>query len=295
MCRICLCAFHEMFKLGKLLTRGSYCRIHEVCDHPEKVAKVYIRPVRDASSPIDLIEDVVLREIGILRLLSSHPHVVTLTDLAIVKNDIMLVLERCEGCLDADKVTDVDIRKKITRHVLEALGAMHRLGIMHRDIKPDNILLTRSGDVRLCDFNLSIQRGLDIATDAQYEVDASTRWWRAPEVLLADKVYNCSVDVWSIGVILLTMRVGYNPLRGDSDIGQLFATFKLIGTPGRGDRWPKAADLPHWKAMYPQYATGDLETLLSDDSESDLIRHMVAYPTTRKSAAWLLEHPYFSD
>lgn len=86
-----------------------------------------------------------------------------------------------------------------------------------------------------------------------YTHEVVTLWYRAPEVLLGDKLYSPSIDIWSIGTIFAEIAEGGRAiLNGDSEIDQLFKTFRLIGTPSE-DLWSEAFHLPNFKRSFPKW------------------------------------------
>lgn len=282
---------------GTPINQGSYCTIHSIKGCTDRVAKVYnLRKAENSPEHGHGMPDCLLREISILKKL-RHPRIVTLHD--VVCEDpkyVVLVLEKCQSSLDDEPPVErsLPVRRQIVAQVLSAISFMHKNGIFHRDIKPGNILLTHDGEVRLCDFNLAIDVGVGITEAKLYQVEASSLPWRAPEVILSDYTYNCLSDIWSVGIVLLGMRLGKDMPSGNCAIGQLFLIYKLLGTPGSPGRWPEVKKYPHWNQEHPRW-NGTLGDLLhqGDESENDLLRNMITYLPYRKTADWLLEHPYF--
>jgi len=96
---------------------------------------------------------------------------------------------------------------------------------MHRDIKPENLLLSSSGVVKLCDFGFA--RGIKTA-NFQYTDYVSTRWYRAPELLVGDASYQQSVDIWAIGCIFAEIYNGLPLFPGESDLHTLQLILETI-------------------------------------------------------------------
>lgn len=102
--------------------------------------------------------------------------------------------------------------------MLKAVEFLHINKIMHRDVKPENLLLSKSGIVKLCDFGFA--RGIK-TQNFQYTDYVSTRWYRAPELLVGDAAYSSSVDVWAIGCIFAEIYNGLPLFPGESDLHTL--------------------------------------------------------------------------
>jgi cyclin-dependent kinase-like len=111
--------------------------------------------------------------------------------------------------------------------ILRATDFLHSHNIIHRDIKPENLLLSANGVIKVCDFGFA--RGLKKEENFMYTDYVSTRWYRAPELLVGDANYNKSVDIWAIGCILAEISNGMPLFPGDSDLQTLELILKTIG------------------------------------------------------------------
>lgn len=98
---------------------------------------------------------------------------------------------------------------------------------MHRDVKPENLLLSKNGVIKLCDFGFA--RGTRQKANYQYTNYVSTRWYRAPELLVGDAIYNESIDVWAVGCIFAEILTGLPLFPGDSDLHTLQLILETIG------------------------------------------------------------------
>jgi len=90
---------------------------------------------------------------------------------------------------------------------------------MHRDLKPENLLLSKTGVIKLCDFGFA--RGTRTNARFEYTDYVSTRWYRAPELLVGDACYSYGVDVWALGCIFAEIYSGVPLFPGDSDFHTL--------------------------------------------------------------------------
>ncbi len=110
-----------------------------------------------------------------------------------------------------------------TYQILQGLVFCHSRRVLHRDLKPQNLLIDQKGAIKLADFGLGRAFGIPVRA---YTHEVVTLWYRAPEVLLGSQRYSCPVDVWSISCIFAEM-VNKRPLfHGDSEIDQLFRIFR---------------------------------------------------------------------
>ena len=120
---------------------------------------------------------------------------------------------------------------------------------MHRDLKPQNLLVDNNGVIKLADFGLARAFGLPIKTNTHEVV---TLWYRAPEILLGQKQYSTPVDTWSVGCIFAEMAQRKALFTGDSEIDQIFKIFQVMGTPNE-THWKDALKLSDFKATFPKW------------------------------------------
>ena len=110
----------------------------------------------------------------------------------------------------------------------------HQRRVLHRDLKPQNLLIDKSGAIKLADFGLARAFGIPVRV---YTHEVVTLWYRAPEILLGSNKYSCPVDIWSIGCIFAEMANKRPLFQGDSEIDQLFRIFRVLRTPNE-EIWP---------------------------------------------------------
>jgi len=242
-----------------------------------------------------------IREISLLKELKDE-NVVRLLDIVHADQKLYLVFE----FLDVDlkrymefgnqngTPMSLDIVKKFTHQLSSGLLYCHSHRILHRDLKPQNLLIDKHNNLKLADFGLARAFGIPMRT---YTHEVVTLWYRAPEVLLGARHYSTAIDMWSVGCIMAEMvNKGHALFPGDSEIDQIFKIFRILGTPNE-ETWPGVRSLPDYKPTFPQWSGAELSTQVPilDPAGADLIKNMLAYDTAKRiSAKRTLIHPYFA-
>lgn len=240
-----------------------------------------------------------LREISVLKTL-VHPNIVKLLDVEHGENRLYLAFEFVEQ--DLKKFMDKHRKKvfkpafvqKIAYQLLSGLDHCHSHGVIHRDLKPGNILIDDKGTVKIADFGLA--RAFAIPIKA-YTHEVITLWYRAPEILMGDKYYSLGVDIWSIGCIFTELARRRPLWPGDSEIDMLYKIFRLLGTPTEAV-WPGISKLPDYNPEFPTWPRQKLTKMSGpmDPKAIDLLSAMMIYdPARRITARDALRHPYFED
>ncbi|XP_039944404.1 cyclin-dependent kinase 2 isoform X2 [Hirundo rustica] len=232
-----------------------------------------------------------IREISLLKEL-NHPNIVKLLDVIHTENKLYLVFEFLHQ--DLKKFMDSSSLSGIALPLIKGLAFCHAHRVLHRDLKPQNLLINAEGSIKLADFGLARAFGVPVRT---YTHEVVTLWYRAPEILLGCKYYSTAVDIWSLGCIFAEMITRRALFPGDSEIDQLFRIFRTLGTPDEA-AWPGVSALPDYKATFPRWARQDLAKVLPplDDEGRKLLAQMLHYdPNKRISAKAALGHPFFRD
>jgi serine/threonine protein kinase len=241
-----------------------------------------------------------IREISLMKEL-KHENIVSLHDVIHTENKLMLVFEYMDKDLkkymdsrgDRGQLDYVTI-KSFMQQLLRGIAFCHDNRVLHRDLKPQNLLINSKGQLKLADFGLARAFGIPVNT---FSNEVVTLWYRAPDVLLGSRTYNTSIDIWSAGCIMAEMYTGRPLFPGTTNEDQLQKIFRLMGTPSERS-WPGISQFPEYKPNFHVYATQDLRLILHqiDQLGLDLLNRMLQLrPEMRISATEALRHPWFQD
>ncbi|VDD89717.1 unnamed protein product [Enterobius vermicularis] len=240
-----------------------------------------------------------LREVSLLREL-RHPNIVALEVVIMEEEKLYLIFEFLS--MDLKKFLDgippgvmmsCYTQKSYLYQILQAMYFCHRRRILHRDLKPQNLLVNSNGIIKLADFGLARAIGIPVRV---YTHEIVTLWYRAPEILLGSQRYSMPVDIWSIGCIFAEMALKKPLFQGDSEIDELFRIFRILTTPTE-ELWAGVTTLPDYKPSFPQWTVNQLEDRVRDymnPDAIDLLQKMLVFdPAKRISAKQSLLHRYF--
>lgn len=179
-----------------------------------------------------------LREVKSLKKL-NHANIVKLREVIRENDTLYFVFEYMRGNLyqlirDAERAFPEPVLRNIVYQVLQGLAHMHRHGFFHRDLKPENLLCAGPELVKIADLGLA----REVRSRPPYTDYVSTRWYRAPEVLLHDTRYGAPIDLWALGCIMAELYTCRPLFPGNSEIDQLHKICAVLGTPDRDD-WPE--------------------------------------------------------
>ena len=184
--------------------------------------------------------------------------------------------------------------KKIMFQLLEGLIHMHGSGVLHRDVKPQNVLITNAKIVKFADFGLA--RTIDIPLK-KYTREIETLWYRAPELMLGENKYSFGVDLWALGCIFVELITKKPVFQGDCQIDQIYKIFQLLGSPDDAS-WPGITKLAFYRENFPKFRASGIENIvpcLSIDGLDLLKKLLCLDPRKRISAKEALCHDFFKE
>lgn len=289
--------FWQRFTKTEKLGEGTYGCVFKGHDNQtdKDVAIKYMKVFQDEEG----ISQTTLREISLLKSL-DNPNIIEIVDFSIDKNSIILVTPYMDMDLHSfiskkRHYLSINLVKVIGFQIIAGLHYLHINHIMHRDMKPENVLISlATGIIKICDFGLSRSFTIPIKC---VTAGIATIWYRAPEVILHNKVYDTEIDIWAAGCIIAEMVKGSPIFVGDSDIDMIYKIFETLGTPD-DETLNYFHDIQTHKISvkkFPGQSIGDL--LNSNDVFLvDLLKKMLAInPLDRITARDALLHPFFND
>ncbi|XP_029794411.1 cyclin-dependent kinase-like 4 [Suricata suricatta] len=284
--------YEKLAKIGE----GSYGVVFK-CRNKTSGQVVAIKKfVESEDDPV--VKKIALREICMLKQL-KHPNLVNLIEVFRRKRKMHLVFEYCDHTLlnelernpKGPSFTPSQPRPDTVLSCAEASQS----SCIHRDVKPENILITKQGIIKICDFGFA---RILIPGDA-YTDYVATRWYRAPELLVGDTQYGSSVDIWATGCVFAELLTGQPLWPGKSDVDQLYLIIRTLGKL-----------IPRHQSIFKsnQFFHGisipepeDMETLEEKFSEAQpmslnfMKECLKMNPDDRLTCAQLLESPYFDS
>ncbi|EAS34069.3 CMGC/RCK/MAK protein kinase [Coccidioides immitis RS] len=275
-----------------------------------------------------------LREVIFLRTLPHHPHLVPALD--IFRDPLSKKLHICMEYMDGNlyqlmkardhKCLDGKSVKSILFQILSGLDHIHAHNFFHRDIKPENILVSGSAPfesvlgryatppstppnytVKIADFGLA----RETHSKVPYTTYVSTRWYRAPEVLLRAGEYSAPVDMWAIGAMAVEIATLKPLFPGGNEVDQVWRVCEIMGSPGNwynksgakvgGGEWKDGIRLAQKLGFsFPKMAPHSLESILQPPQWPASLSHFVTWclmwdPKNRPTSTQAINHEYFAD
>ncbi|CAM9265703.1 unnamed protein product [Ectocarpus sp. 13 AM-2016] len=281
-----------------------------VCSAEDSVEgrQVAIKKVGDVFS--DLVDAKrIVREIKLLRHFDGHENIIAIADIMTIPpdttdfKDVYIVTNLMESDMDriiasGQPLTDQHFQYFIYQVVLRGLKFIHSANVLHRDMKPSNLLVNANCDLAICDFGLA--RGVELEYEDELTEYVVTRWYRAPELLCDSTHYGKTVDVWSVGCIFAEMLSRRPFFQGHNPHHQLETIVSVLGLPPEEQlsfvTHPAARKAIMSKA---NAKPRDLESYFPADASPlalDLLRRMLVFhPEHRITVDEALEHSYLAD
>ncbi|XP_068803699.1 cyclin-dependent kinase-like 1 isoform X3 [Struthio camelus] len=231
----------------------------------------------------------------------KHPNLVNLLEVFRRKRKLHLVFEYCDRTVlhELDRHprgVPEHLVKSITWQTLQAVDFCHKHNCIHRDVKPENILITKHSVIKLCDFGFA--RILTGPSD-YYTDYVATRWYRSPELLVGDTQYGPPVDVWAIGCVFAELLSGVPLWPGKSDVDQLYLIRRTLG-----DLIPRHQQVFSTNQFFSGVRIPDPEDVEPLEMKFPSISHPALSlmkgclhmdPAERQTCEQLLQHPYFDS
>lgn len=285
------------YEIGDKVGRGKYSEVFDGFSLPsgQRIIIKALKPIKRKK---------IKREIKILQNLSGGPHIIQLYDIVREPSSKMSALifeyvNNLEFRSLYPTFTDYDIRYYMFQ-VLEALDFAHSMGIMHRDVKPHNIMIDHSSrKLRLIDWGLAEF----YHPGTEYNVRVASRYFKGPELLVDFRYYDYSLDLWSFGATIASIVFRREPFfHGKSNTDQLVQIARVLGT---DDLYkylkkydlklgPEYEDLGHYtRRPWTRFITANNNSLICEEF-LDLIDKVLRYDhQERLTAKEAMMHPYF--
>jgi len=240
-----------------------------------------------------------IREVSLLKDL-KHANIVTLHDIVHTDKSLTLVFEYLEKDLkqymdDCGAILAMNNVKLFLFQMLRGLAYCHARRVLHRDLKPQNLLINERGELKLADFGLARAKSVPTKT---YSNEVVTLWYRPPDVLLGSTEYSTPIDMWGVGCIFYEMASGRPLFPGSTVEDELHLIFKVLGTPTE-DNWPgisRSEELAGYK--FPTYAAESLVARAPrlDPDGIALLTSFLSFEARRRvSAREAMRNPYFDS
>ncbi|XP_043280714.1 cyclin-dependent kinase-like 4 isoform X2 [Venturia canescens] len=295
----------DKYETVEVVGEGSYGIVMK-CRHRESGQTVAIKKFLETEEDVH-VRKMALREIRMLKKL-RHDNLVNLIEVFRRRKRFYLVFEYLDHTV-LDELEEkagglgLQISRRHIFQVLRGLSFCHANHIMHRDVKPENVLVSPNGVIKLCDFGFArfVTGPNESCTDY-----VATRWYRAPELLVGDRRYGRPVDVWAVGCLYAEMVTGEPLFPGDSDLDQLYQITRLLGSLcsrhqtmiSRGDnkRISRRSSTDEFSSPSPATLSRSLRSLFPTwtfASIDFLAQCLRMDPETRPSCVNLLQHSLF--
>ncbi|KAA8579976.1 hypothetical protein FQN60_005511, partial [Etheostoma spectabile] len=228
----------------------------------------------------------------------KHANIVTLHDIVHTDKSLTLVFEYLDKDLkqymdDCGNIMSMHNVKVFLFQILRGLSYCHKRKVLHRDLKPQNLLINENGELKLADFGLARAKSVPTKT---YSNEVVTLWYRPPDVLLGSSEYSTQIDMWGVGCIFYEMAAGRPLFPGSTVEDELHLIFRLLGTPTE-EKWPGISSIEEFKSYnFPKYKPQPLinHAPRLDSEGIELLLAFLRYESKkRNSAEEAMKHSYF--
>ncbi|KAK8740745.1 hypothetical protein OTU49_002681 [Cherax quadricarinatus] len=285
--------YTKLDKLGE----GTYATVYKGRSRltDNLVALKEIRLEHEEGAPCTAI-----REVSLLKEL-KHANIVTLHDIVHTDKSLTLVFEYLDRDLkqymdECGAQLSMNNVKIFLFQLLRGLAYCHQRRVLHRDLKPQNLLINDLGELKLADFGLARAKSVPTKT---YSNEVVTLWYRPPDVLLGSTEYSTQIDMWGVGCIMYEMISGRPLFPGATVEDELHLIFRTLGTPTEAN-WSGISNNEEF-AQY-SFPTHTGEPLLAraprlaHDSALGLLTKFLLYEAKKRiSAAAAMKHPFFES
>lgn len=228
-----------------------------------------------------------LREIAAYRKIGLHDNILNILEV-INEGPLFFVLEMMEGTLKdlikQNRLNDAE-NKRFKKQILKGVDWCHKHKIMHRDIKPHNILI-KNGNLKIADFGLAKQYSK--YCKRSHSLMAVTLWYRALEILLGFETYTEKIDIWSIGCVFFEMDYKQPMFMSDSEIDTIMKIYLRLGNPTE-ENFPGVSRLANFNYNISFSATNTLPEL------DEIYQHIFQYNQSKRPGAAELLQRFFND
>jgi cell division cycle 2-like protein len=301
------CRNVNRYKKLNRISQGAYGVVYRAEDTETGEIVALKRLIVDPKNDRDGFPVPALRDIHALFTL-RHENIISLKEvcLAPASDNVFMVMEICDEDLrswirsrkqqSVSADADLEQMRCFLRQILSAVHHIHSHGMMHRDLKPPNILL-KNGVLKIADFGLA--RPLPSEADAILTTPVQTVWYRAPELLLGAKCYGPAIDLWSVGCIFAEMVLRKALFESEREIEQIDKIFRIVGTPNEAS-WPGYTKLPACSMFrfkeYPHRLQDVAGLNQLPAAALDLLRKLLLCdPNQRITAEQALLHPWLAS
>ncbi|XP_025992137.1 cyclin-dependent kinase-like 4 [Solenopsis invicta] len=291
----------EKYENIEIVGEGSYGLVMK-CRHRETGQIVAIKKFLETEEDVQ-VRKMAFREIRMLKKL-RHENLVNMIEVFRRRKRLYLVFEYLDHTVldeleENENGLDWEKSRRYIFQILRGLDFCHNHKIMHRDVKPENVLVSPNGVIKLCDFGFAryVTGPNESCTDY-----VATRWYRAPELLVGDSRYGREIDIWAVGCIYAEMVTGQPLFPGDSDVDQLYRITKVLGplsgkqsVNGSGKRIFLLRHAKPDEIVSSMRSTGfrSLFPTWTPKAIDFLTQCLRMDPTVRPKCLVLLQHPFF--